>query len=143
MERPTVAKLYFAKSETIDEGVHDLDRTFILNILNERGDLKWVITRVPEEAVWHITIETQFFIDQRVPDNSIGESYTYVHQFPFLTRLSFDHWNRRPNPQEAFQDLYAYRRYIIVKQLAKLERKPFLVEPHGADVLDVFATEDG
>ena len=140
---PHRGKLYFAVSETIPEGIHDLDRAFILSILNERPDLKWVVTQKPEEADWHITIETQFFIDQRVPDDSIGESYTYVHQYPFLTRLSYEHWNRRPNPQEAFQDLYAYRRYIVIKQLTKLEQRPFLVEPDGADVLDVFASEDG
>lgn len=138
----SIAKLYFAKSETIPEGVLDVDRAFILCILNEREELRWVLTRSPEEADWHITIETQFFIDQRVPDHSIGESYTYVDQYPFLTRLSYDHWNRRPDPQEAFQDLYAYRRYILIKQLTKMERKPFLVQPDGADVLDVFASEE-
>lgn len=142
MRVPAVAKLYFAKSETIPEGVPDLDRAFILCILNEREELRWVLTRSPEEATWHITIETQFFIDQRVPDDSIGESYTYVHQFPFLTRLSYDHWNRRPEPKEAFIDLYAYRRYILIKQLTKLERKPFLMEPDGAAVLDVFASDE-
>ena len=142
IEHPHRGKLYFAVSETIPEGVPDLDRAFILKILNEREDLKWVVTRVPEEADWHITIETQFFIDQRVPDNSIGESYTYVHQYPFLTRLSHDHWNRRPEPKEAFDDLYGYRRYILIKQLAHIEGKPFLIQPNGADVLDVFATEE-
>lgn len=142
VEHPHQGKLYFAISETIPEGIHPLDRAFILKILNERPDLKWTVTQTPEEADWHITIETQFYIDQRVPDESIGESYTYVHQYPFLTRLSFEHWNRRPAPKEAFDDLYAYRRYILIKQLTKLERKPFLVEPNGADVLDVFAGDE-
>ena len=140
---PFVAKLYFPPCETIPDGIDDLDRVFILKILNEREDLKWVATQKPEEAMWHICMETQFFIDQRVPDDSIGESYTYVRQYPFLTRLSYDHWNRRPNPAEAFEDLYAYRRYILIKQLTRLERKPFLVEAFGANVLDAFATEDG
>lgn len=142
LEHPNRGKLYFAVSETIPEGIHPLDRTFILKILNERVDLKWVVTQKPEEADWHITIETQFFIDQRVADQSIGESYTYVHQYPFLTRLSYDHWNRRPKPTEAFEDLYAYRRYILIKQLTKLEKRPFLVEPIGARVLDVFGDDE-
>lgn len=133
-----MAKLYFAVSETIPDGIHEFDRAFILKVLNEREDLKWDVTRSPEEAIWHITIETQFYIDQRVPDDSIGESHTHVQHLPFLTRLSYDHWNHRPNPQEAFEDVYAYRRYILIKQLTKLEHKPFLVEPIGADVLDVF-----
>ena len=137
-----VAKLYFAISETIPEGIEPLDRVFILKILNEREDLKWVVTQKPEEALWHITMETQFFIDQRVPDNSIGESYSYVDQFPFLTRLSYDHWNRRPYPKEAFDDVYGYRRYILMKQLAKLERRPFLLQPSGADILDVFGSDE-
>lgn len=143
IEHPHKGKLYFAISETIPDGIDPVDRAFILKILNERPDLKWTVTQTPEEADWHITIETQFYIDQRVPDEFIGESYTYVHQVPFLTRLSYDHWNRRPAPKEAFDDLYAYRRYILIKQLTKLERKPFLVERDGAAVLDVFATEDG
>lgn len=141
LEHPNRGRLYFAVSETIPEGIHTLDREFILKILNERPDLKWAVTQKPEDADWHITIETQFYIDQRVPDDSIGESYTYVNQYPFLTRLSYDHWNRRPAPKEAFEDLCAYRRYIIVKQLTKMENRPFLYEPVGANVIDVFSDD--
>ena len=136
--RAEVAKLYFAPSRTIFRGVETFDREFILRVLNERPDLKWVITEVPEEAIWHITIETQFYIDQRVPDKSIGESYTHVYNYPFLTRLSYDHWMKRPEPRHAFADLIAYRRYILIKQLTKIEGKLFLVEGRGAGVLDVF-----
>lgn len=142
MPRPPVAKVYFAKSETIFRGIEPDDRVFILKILNERQDLKWVVTTNPEEADWHITIETQFYIDQRVPDKDIGETATFVYQKPFLTRISAEHWRIRPEPRQAFIDTQAYRRYIIMKQLSKIRGLPFLHEESGEDVLDVFNVEE-
>lgn len=141
MPRPPVVKVYFAVSQTIFRGVEPEDRQFILRILNEYPGVKWAITDKPEEAEWHITMETQFYIDQRVPDDEIGESSTFVYQKPFLTRISADHWRHRPEPRSAFLDTHSYRRYIITKQMAKVLNVPFLHEKDGEDVIDHFDLE--
>ena len=134
---PKRAYLHFAVSAST-YGFDPTERQFIVSVLNKREDLKWFVTTEPLAADWHIALETQFYIDQRVPDCAIGQTYTYTKHRPFLTRISNEHWHQRPEPLEAFPDLWAYRMYLIVQQLCAIERKPFLRETKGANVLDVF-----
>ena len=108
-----IRKLWIERSTSCRDFSQD-EILFLFATLNNPGAWgdKWVGAKDRISSEWCVRLETQRYID-RVSELQ-GHSATYRHVTPKVTLFSLDDWCEVPHPKAAFQDLLAYRRFLIL-----------------------------